>query len=78
MSGVPFLVAEIGQMLGRNLQDVRAVLGERAGASRPGKHPREIKHADARKRPIPSRQWLGRAVADSHDFHQWQAAMDAD
>ena len=59
-------------MRGRDLHHVGAMLGERAGASRTGKHAREIEHADARKRTVACRQRLGRAVADADDFHQRQ------
>ena len=45
--GVPFLVAEVGQMRGRDLQHVGAVLGEGAGAGRPGEHAREVEDANA-------------------------------
>ena len=72
MPGVPFLVAEVGQMRGGDLHDVGAMLGERAGAGRSGEDARKVEHADARERPIAGWQRLGRAVADAHDLHQRQ------
>ena len=59
-------------MRGRDLHHVGAVLGQRAGAGRPGKHAREVEHADAVQRAIAGRQRLGRTVADADDLHQRQ------
>ena len=39
---VPFLVPEVGQMRGRDLRNVGAVLGESAGARRSGEHARRF------------------------------------
>ncbi len=55
-----------------DLQDVSAMLGERAAAGRSGEDAREVEGADARERPIAGRQRLGGGIADAHDLHQRQ------
>ena len=72
MAGVEFLVAEVGKMRAGDLQDVRAMLGQRAGAGRAGEHARQVEHADTGKRAVAGWQFLRRAVADPHDLHQRQ------
>lgn len=52
------------------------MLGERAGASRPREHARQIEHADAGERARARRQWLGRAVADLDDLQERKPGDD--
>ena len=48
------------------------MLGQGAGAGRPGQDARQVEHPDARQRPIAVGQRLRRAVADLDDLHQRQ------
>ena len=64
-------------MSGRDLQHVGAMLGERARTGRASQHPREVKDANARKRTIAGRQWLGGTVANANDLSSGNAAMAA-
>ena len=72
MAGVVFLVADVRQVRPGDLQDVGAVLGQGAGAGRPGEDPRQVEHADARQRPIAVGKLFRRALADLDDLHQRQ------
>ena len=72
VAGVVFLVADVRQVRRGDLQDVGAVLGQRAGAGRPGEHARQVEHADARQRPVAFGELFRRAVADLDDLHQRQ------
>jgi hypothetical protein len=56
---VPFLVPKVGQMRGCDLQDVGTVLGEGAGACRPGEHARVIDDANVSERSVARWQRLG-------------------
>ena len=61
VAGVVFLVAEIRQMRAGDLQHVGAVLGQRAGAGRPGEDARQVEHPDAGERPVALGQRFRRA-----------------
>ena len=69
---VVFLVAEIRQVRGADLQDVGAVLRERASTRRAGEDARQIEYSDARQGPIAVGELFGRAAADLDDLHQRQ------
>src|SRR5262245_3784915 len=68
--GIPFLIPKAGQMRAGDLQDVSAVLGERAGTRRSGEDAGKVEDADAREWPITGWQRLGGAVADAYDLHE--------
>src|SRR6059058_1852132 len=72
VAGIEFLVAEIRQVRSGDLQDVGAVLGERASTRRPGEDARQIEHPETRQGPITVGKFFGRAVADLDDLHQRQ------
>src|SRR5258708_30917625 len=57
-------------MLGADLEDIGAVLGEALAADRTGQHAREVDHADAGERSF-RRPWLFRPrIADARDLDQ--------
>src|SRR5258707_7972194 len=57
-------------MLGADLEDIGAVLGEALAAGRTGQHAREVEHADAGERSF-RRPWLfRRRIADARDLDQ--------
>ena len=69
-AGVDLIGAGIRQVRRVDLEHFGPVLGERAGAGRPGEHAREIEHAHACQRPRAGRQRLRRRIADAQDFEQ--------
>src|SRR5262245_26230989 len=72
MPGIPFLMAQVGEMSGGDLHDVGTMLGERARTRRSSEDARQIEHADVREWSVASWQRLWVTIADTNDLQQRQ------
>ena len=72
VAGVHQDLGLIGQVRGRDMQHVGAVLRQHAAAGRAGQHAREVERAHAAQRPLAFRQRPRRRLADLHDVDQRQ------
>src|SRR5262245_61313009 len=72
MPRIPFLIAEVGEMSGRDLHDVGTMLGERPRTRRSSKDARQIEYADVREGTVASGQRLWVTIANANDLQQWQ------
>src|SRR5262245_6259858 len=72
MPGIPFLMAQVGEMRGGDLHDVGTMLGKRPRTRWSSEDTRQIEHADVREWSVARWQRLWVTSANANDLQQRQ------